>query len=93
MGLGVPGYEKVEEYIDLGGHRTFKIMKLIPGYTGPYNPWYGSWAWNDIGKIEVVPLVEMETMLHLLFPVREPPGGYPYWVPEDLRKPYPYPEK
>lgn len=50
-------------WVDIGGGRTFTYSELDPADARSYNPWYETYAWNDIATVEVIPVI---TVRHLM---------------------------
>lgn len=44
-------------WADIAGGRVFTVFPSDQGVGEAYNPWYGSFLWNDIAKIEVIPVM------------------------------------
>ncbi len=52
--------------------RTFTIVTSDPAQAEFYNPWYRSFAWNDIGKLEIIPVIEVGHLLQRLNDKKDP---------------------
>ena len=56
------GYKVIGEWVDISGGQVFRLFdvddtKVIPAVT---------FAWNDLGKPEIVPVMETEELMKLM---------------------------
>jgi hypothetical protein len=62
--------EKGEKLIgfwnDLHGHRAFMLVDVPPAAVDAKHILEASWAWNDLCKTEVVPVMEFQEVMKLL---------------------------
>jgi hypothetical protein len=53
-------------WADLAGGRTFTIYEYDPAEAESDNPWYGSFAWNDIATVELIPVITVGHLMDIL---------------------------
>lgn len=59
--------EKIRNgWADLAGGRTFTIYEYNPAEVKSDNPWYGPFAWNDIGRLELIPVIKVGHLMEIL---------------------------
>jgi len=67
MGLKMPeGVKLIGFWNDLEGHRAFMLVDRSPAVVDAKHILESSWAWSDLCKTEVVPVMEFEEMMKLL---------------------------
>lgn len=67
MGLKMAeGVKLIGFWNDLEGHRAFMLVDRSPAVVDAKHMLEASWAWSDLCKTEVVPVMEFEEMMKLL---------------------------
>ena len=67
MGLKVAeGVKLIGFWNDLHGNRAFMLVDTPPAAVDAKHILEASWAWSDLCKIEVVPVMELEEVMKLL---------------------------
>jgi len=57
------GMKSLGEWSDIGGGRVFRLIEVSSG--DPAVALSGTRAWNDLGKIELIPVIETEQAIKI----------------------------
>ncbi|MBL7175245.1 MAG: hypothetical protein ISS66_05395 [Desulfobacteraceae bacterium] len=66
------GMTLISEWSEVGGGRTFAIVQMPDDMDlTKWNPWEGPYLWNDLGTVEVIPIVETPILMNRLLTMKK----------------------